>query len=1705
MKYLLKRLTAFTMAAILVAAMFPPAAFAEELGSITDQESLVLEAASDQDEPDLTERATPLTLTIKSDTPEAAFHFYVDSDTYDSALVDTTDEVQCPDGEWSIALTDGLADVMISENANFTYDQNYQFVGWSISCGEKTFGPSNEATYDEIVQELGAAFTPDSDLPEYNAINYDGFSIVLLASVTENLVLTAHFEKTKALTLSIKSDTPDAEFRFHLDSEIYTPMDVNTADAEQCPGGVWSMPLKDGYADILIPEDRLTHNKNCRLTGWSISCGGKTFGPATQAVYTEIVQALGDVFTPDEEYPEYNAIDFDGFSIVLAATVTQDITLTAHFEILPPSEWEPTFPQETVGGRYQAQDQYENNTWTITAVPDKGYTFDHWLDESADSRNAERTVTLTQNTEYAAVFTPVQITSLGNIEFSVTQGFNSDQDDTEPDPKENAVLMAAQAEPAFQEGTRVSVLIDFTLGADGGLTLDSKDLSHGKLLVYEGAVTAENESGATLLARYSDDLTPGSLFKRLYIDAMPDVDMITIVAYTDMVEPYHKIYKSVDVNVDPAGTDLELLYLTTPDGQSINFHTTDLLGPDLYDMAAFVDGNNGNISLFAAGTGGVYERQYGEKTDFIRMDGQDDLKGGANEREAGYALAVGGPDVGKLTALIHVAPTGMNSYFELRTYDTAKHTWVTVPGSELPLEDLTFALIIDRDDVWTASHHWDGAEWSPTDKTFNSFYKLDANTALAFDTAGSLWKYDASAGAPEWAAIDVTGLSEPFIAKISSGFPDGRLVVGDANPNAKGGVFYLLTPESDGHYTADALPEIPANILGPGATRDMFPVRAAGLSADGHIYALMAGRTHGQGYRSSYVLRLKDDDAWELMSTPEFQSTGEYPWDVNDPDYVQGKGPADKLRPDGVTKLLNPTPGVTLLAGQGGALYLQHVERSITFDPNGGAFEGGSTASKTVTAGIWDVVDVPRPTKSGATFAGWYYDNGKFEQPWTEFVIPVENITLYAKWKDGSGGGGTDPTDEYAEDREKALKQLDTALDRMSQADYSAANWTKVLTEYENGKLAIEVAKPKPANDSEASINKAIADTIYAALNAALNRINAVPVQSVGNIQVAVSVDANTLSLGYIVPPTLVTVPKYTSASVILDKVLSDYDLSYTNTGTLKSSFYLASIYPVDQSEAKPAEFLTGLKDFTFDESSKKDDHLGEFDYNRWSGWMYSVGDNGNDEDAVFPGVGAAEWRMTGNEVMRWQFTLYGYGADLNADNSSWGTDSVIDTGNKSELTWEIASLRHGKTKAELEKLEADANYIAAIKVLEDPTASKTEINNAYNALTGKGGTSGSSGGKKDETAITTKPEVTPDKNGVATVEMDAKDMAAIVARAKDDKADVIVIEPVVDGKASKVTVELPKTSVADIAKDTGAKLTVKTGLADLSLPNAALAELAKTSGKTVSVSAEALKNKDGKATGQLVLEVKVGDKPVDSVKGGLTVKLPLKETSTGTVLMVITDEGAKILKKSAAEKGGLTALLTGSATVMVKDNSQSFTDVAENYWGRDAVNFAASHELFQGTGDGAFSPAMPMSRAMLVTVLHRLEDEAKAGQAPTFPDVAEGAWYADAVAWASANEIVTGTGAGFDPDGQISREQLATMFYRYAKAVGLDVTADKDAVKKFTDAGQVSDWAGEAMNWAVSAGLLSGKDEKTLDPAANASRVEVAAVLQRFVPLFLK
>ena len=172
-----------------------------------------------------------------------------------------------------------------------------------------------------------------------------------------------------------------------------------------------------------------------------------------------------------------------------------------------------------------------------------------------------------------------------------------------------------------------------------------------------------------------------------------------------------------------------------------------------------------------------------------------------------------------------------------------------------------------------------------------------------------------------------------------------------------------------------------------------------------------------------------------------------------------------------------------------------------------------------------------------------------------------------------------------------------------------------------------------------------------------------------------------------------------------------------------------------------------------------------------------------------------------------------------------------------------------------------------------------------------------------------------------------------------------------------------------------------------------------------------------------------------------------------------------------------------------------TFTDEPAGHWASEAIAYVTGEGYFNGTSETTFGPSVPMSRAMLATVLWRMEGQPAPTGANAFTDVAAGQWYTDAVTWAAEQGIVTGIGNGlFDPNGNITREQLAVMLYRYAggAAAGADLSA-------YPDASSVSSWAVEAMGWAVSNGILSGNEAGQLSPGGAATRAEVAQMLLNY------
>lgn len=181
---------------------------------------------------------------------------------------------------------------------------------------------------------------------------------------------------------------------------------------------------------------------------------------------------------------------------------------------------------------------------------------------------------------------------------------------------------------------------------------------------------------------------------------------------------------------------------------------------------------------------------------------------------------------------------------------------------------------------------------------------------------------------------------------------------------------------------------------------------------------------------------------------------------------------------------------------------------------------------------------------------------------------------------------------------------------------------------------------------------------------------------------------------------------------------------------------------------------------------------------------------------------------------------------------------------------------------------------------------------------------------------------------------------------------------------------------------------------------------------------------------------------------------------------------------------------------------SKAFSDLDAKAWYHEGVDYALTNSLMNGVGGGKFEPDGQLTRAQLVTVLYRAAGEPDTGkQVNPFTDVADDTWYTKAVIWAANNGIVNGVGKNvFAPDASITREQIATMLYRYAGAEA----AKEDKLSAFPDAAKTSDWAKEALNWAVASGLINGVADANgtanLEPQSTATRAQIATILMRWL-----
>ena len=240
---------------------------------------------------------------------------------------------------------------------------------------------------------------------------------------------------------------------------------------------------------------------------------------------------------------------------------------------------------------------------------------------------------------------------------------------------------------------------------------------------------------------------------------------------------------------------------------------------------------------------------------------------------------------------------------------------------------------------------------------------------------------------------------------------------------------------------------------------------------------------------------------------------------------------------------------------------------------------------------------------------------------------------------------------------------------------------------------------------------------------------------------------------------------------------------------------------------------------------------------------------------------------------------------------------------------------------------------------------------------------------------------------------------------------------------------------------------------------------------------------------------------------GSVKVKIPVSQMTSGTVAVMENYFGPDaVIRSSVSESDGVLFHLTGSAVVKIVDNSRSFQDVSDGAWYTNAVKWASSREVMNGVSAQRFDPQGTVNRAMMAQMLYNFDGAGSTAVVSQFSDVTSKDWYAVSVSWASRNGIARSYGNRFGAEDALTREDMAAMLYNYARTRGYAANAS-GSTAAFSDNGDISDWARPAMQWAVGAGHINGTQTGTravvLDPQGTVTRAQLATIMQRFNNLY--
>ena len=441
-----------------------------------------------------------------------------------------------------------------------------------------------------------------------------------------------------------------------------------------------------------------------------------------------------------------------------------------------------------------------------------------------------------------------------------------------------------------------------------------------------------------------------------------------------------------------------------------------------------------------------------------------------------------------------------------------------------------------------------------------------------------------------------------------------------------------------------------------------------------------------------------------------------------------------------------------------------------------------------------------------------------------------------------------------------------------------------------------------------------------------------------------------------------------------------------------------------------------------------------------------------------------------------------------------------------------------GDTKTKIERVISKANVDGTAEAISD--SAKTDIVNAA------GVTSDDQNDKTKKITIDVKVTVsatgatTEDNNKISTLTFTATPVATVSVNGQQQEKTVPVSNSYLNGKEITVKLPLPSDFTPVQIKHTssdgsveyflstqkrGAKtFTIEDGCAVFTITKFSTFEVSGTqtyvepsSGGSISTPTTYAVNVNAATNGAVAADKKTASK-------GTTVTVTASPSKGYVVDAVkVVDKDGKDVAVTAKDGKYVFTMPASAVTVTGSFKAETpapvglpFTDVKSGNWFYDAVKYAYAQGLMTGTSATTFAPNGTMNRAMIVTVLYRLEKSPAVTGASKFTDVPAGQWYSDAVAWAAANKIVNGYDeTTFGPMNAVTREQMAAILFRYEQYKGLENVTLEENLNRFPDQNKISAYAIPALQWAVGQKIINGNADGTLDPTGTATRAQVAQI----------